>query len=527
MPSTFSEPLPTDTLRPALALAGLYALALFLFHVAANVYQAHIGYGYFRDEFYYLICGRRLAWGFVDHGPLVALQARLAETLFGHSLLGLRTPAALFGSARVFLTGLLAWSLGGRRPAQSLSMLGVALAPEYLALDGFLSMNCAESTFWMLCLLALVLMLRGYSQRLWLLFGLAGGLGLLNKPSMTFFLLALLAALLVTPQRRLLRTPWAAAGIALLLALVAPYLHWQISNGWPTLDFLHGSRTVFKANVLSAIPFFLTQISELEPLSAFLWIPGLVWLLRRQPWRFLGLTATFFLVGMFLLHSKDYYVMPVYPVLFAAGGLAWEQRFAARKLVQQNRAFAFPVFMAALTLVAIAVLPMSTPLLRPTAWLTYAHATHQFNAGTTAERYSAAPLPQFYSDRFGWQEEVDQVQRIFASLTPDQQRRTAIFTDNYGEAAALDFLGHGLPPALSGHNNYWLWGPHHQTGEILIRITPDAPATLQPFYSDIRLAGRMDNPWSMTHEHKNIYLLQNPTPQTNLLILWPHEKHYD
>ena len=308
-------------LRRALSLASAFATSLFLFHLLANLWQSHHGWGYFRDEFYYIACGRHLAWGYVDHGPLVALQARLAETLFGHSLAGIRALSALAGAGRIFLTGLLAWSLGSRRPGQALAMFCVAFAPEYLALDGFLSMNSCESLFWMSALLALVMIIRTGNQRWWLLFGAASGFGLLNKPSMAFFLVALLAAILLT--RRDLLSRWTLAGVALMLVLVAPYLHWQVVNHWPTWEFLQNGRLQHKNKSLPPLQFLITQLLNLEPASALIWIPGLVYLLRRREWRFLGLTFVFFLFGMMVMHAKDYYVVPIYPILFAAGGLAW------------------------------------------------------------------------------------------------------------------------------------------------------------------------------------------------------------
>src|SRR5580692_2803261 len=172
--------------RAAVRLALVFAAIKFALHFATNLWQAHIGWGYFRDEFYYLICGRHLAWGYVDQGPIVAVQARVAETLFGHSLAGIRMLSAAAGAARVFLAGLLAWSLGGRRPAQALAMLCVLVAPAYLALDSFLSMNSFESMFWMTCVLALMELdqQRIAPIRAWTIFGVSAGLGLLNKPSM-------------------------------------------------------------------------------------------------------------------------------------------------------------------------------------------------------------------------------------------------------------------------------------------------------------------------------------------------------
>ncbi len=419
---------PDPSLHAALRLALLFAAVKFILHIATNLWQAHIGYGYFRDELYYIICGRNLAWGYVDHGPGVAIQAKLALAIFGKSLAGIRTLSALAGAARIFLTGILAWSLGGRRPAQALAMIGVFVAPQYLGTDSYLSMNSVESIFWMVCLLALILILRGGPEKdpdkLWLLFGLSAGLGLLNKPSMTFFLFALLAALLVTPQRRLLFNRWAAAGIALLILIALPNLLWQIHNHWPTLEFLHNGQLENKNIKLAPLPFLGKQILNLHPATVLIWGAGLIWLLRNplaKSWRWLGLTYLIFLAIMMALHAKDYYVVPIYPILFAAGGIAWEQRFANSRRVAENRTFAFPIMETALIVTGALILPMAIPVMQPVQWIAYTKAIHLYNASGNTENESSGPLPQFYADRFGWQEEVDQVTRIYHSLSPDRQ----------------------------------------------------------------------------------------------------------
>ena len=396
---------PADpTLRAALRLALLFAAVKLALHVATNLWQAHIGWGYFRDEFYYVACGRHLAWGYVDHGPLVAVQSRLAEILFGHSLAGLRLLSAVGGATRVLLTGLLCWALSGRRPAQSLAMLAVLVAPQYLGTDGYLSMNSFESPFWMLCALCLIVSERrleqGDSPRQalrgpWLVFGLSAGLGLLNKPSMTFFLLALLAALLVTPARRLLLNRYAALGVAVLVLIALPNLLWQIHNHWPTLEFLENGRAKGKNLVLSPPAFLAAQITAMHPANLLVWIPGLVSLLfgslaARRRW--LGLTFVFFLGGMMALHAKDYYCTPIYPILFAAGGIAWERRFAARQRVRENRALAFPVAQATLLVTGLLILPMAIPVLRPETWVRYVRALHlDSNAGPLREHLQRLP----------------------------------------------------------------------------------------------------------------------------------------
>ncbi|GGA61210.1 hypothetical protein GCM10011507_10880 [Edaphobacter acidisoli] len=514
-----------ESLSSAVRLALLFTLIKFALHVATNLWQAHIGWGYFRDEFYYLICGQHLAWGYVDQGPIVAIQAKLATLLFGQSLAGIRMFSAVGGAARIFLTGLLAWSLGGRRPAQALAMIGVFIAPQYLALDSFLSMNSMESMFWMTCLLALILIVRGGSDKLWLLFGLSAGIGLLNKPSMTFFLVALLVALLVTKQRSLLLNRWAAAGIALLILIALPNLLWQMHNHWPTLEFLHNGRVENKNIMLSPLAFIGAQITNLHPLTVLIWIPGLFWLLHNpsaKSWRWLGWTYLFFLAIMMALHAKDYYVIPIYPILFAAGGVAWERRFANRTSVKHGRAYAFPILETILLVTGALVLPMAIPVMTPQAWMKYASALHL--KSTNTENTSSGLLPQFYADRFGWQEEVDEVTRIYNSLSPEDQKKVAIICSNYGEASAINFLGHGLPVAISGHNNYWLWGPHGATGEIVIDVTGASPEEMRENYNSVQIAGRMDNPYSMPYERRNIYLARGR--RKNILDDWPDFKNY-
>ena len=527
MPTTVVRPA-DPTLAAALRLAFIFSAIKLAIHIAANLWEAHIGYGYFRDEFYYIACGRHLAWGYVDHGPVVALQARISELIFGRSLAGLRFLSALAGAGRIFLTGMLAWALGGRRPAQGLAMLGVLVVPQYLGVDSFLSMNSFESLFWMTCLLALILILRNETapsaHRLWLLFGVSGGIGVLNKPSMAFFLVALLLALLLTPQRRLLASKWAAAGVALLILIALPNLLWQLQNHWPTLEFLRNGQLGNKSIKLSPLGFILKQFLNMGPFLALIWISGLVHLLRRSGQRWLGLTFVIFFIIMMALHAKDYYLSPIYPVLFAAGGIAWESRFARRSFVARNRALAFPVYSTILILLGLWVLPLSLPLMPPAQWLAYIKAAGLSGFNGNSETNSSGPLPQFYADRFGWQEEVDQVTRTFNSLPPEQQKVTGILCDNYGEAGAIDFLGHNLPPALSGQNNYFLWGPHGYKGDSMIIVEHNSREHLLGFFDSVEIVGHIGTTYSMPFEHKNIYLVHGR--KFDLTELWPQKKNF-
>jgi hypothetical protein len=523
---------PADlSLRAALRLATIFALVKLLLTFALTLYTQHLGYGYFRDEFYYIACGRHLAWGFVDHGPIVALQARLGELLFGDSVFGIRIFAALAGAATLFLTGMLAWIMGGRRSAQSLAMLAILICPQYIGVDGFLSMNAFEPVFWMLCALALFLILRGYSARLWwVVFGLSAGIGLLNKPSMTFFLVAVGVGLLCTSARRILFSRWAVCGIALLVLIALPNLLWQVHNHWPTLEFLRNGRDGGKNAILNPLHFFLAQFVMLHPLNALVWITGIVALLRQKSireGRWFGLTYLFFYVLMDAIHAKDYYLEGIYPALFAAGAIAWEHRFAQRRAVQQGRLFAFPVLEAVLVLTGILILPMASPVLRPADWVRYTSALHLH--AEESETSSTGPLPQFFADRFGWNEQVALVLQAYRTLTPAEQQVVCLFGEDYGEAGAIDFLGPrlqpGLPPAISGQNSYWTWGTHHCDANIAIVVVPDSREDLLAKYADVELVGKADNPYAMPFERRrNIWILRHR--RASAPFHWEDERFY-
>jgi len=246
--------------------------------------------------------------------------------------------------------------------------------------------------------------------------------------------------------------------------------------------------------------------------------------LRRRDRRWIGITFVVFFVLMMAMHAKDYYVAPIYPVLFAAGGIAWELRFSHRRWVLADRAFGFPVYETTLIVCAIFLLPLSLPLMPPDQWMHYTKATGLYAINGNSETNSSGPLPQFYADRFGWQEEVDLITRVYNRLPEAQRRETGILCGNYGEASAINFLGHGLPFAISGQNNYFLWGPQGYNFNSMILIENSTPEHLHQYYDSVELVGRMGTPWSMPFEHKKIYLVSGR--KFDAAALWATKKNY-
>jgi hypothetical protein len=450
--------------RQNLLLLSL-SLAAFLVHI---IVSATTAYGIFRDELYYIACSSHLDWGFVDQPPLSLLLLRLNRALFGESLPALRLMPGLAHAAIVLLSGLLAKELGGKRFAQSLAALCSLFAPAYLGIFDFYSMNSFDILFWALVFLAVVRLLKTGNRSLWLLIGLLAGLGLQNKLSVLFLLFGLGIGLLATRHRRWLLTkwPWLALLVACLIAM--PYLVWQVIHDWPTLEFMRNA-TLYKNVPVTFTEYLTEQFLIMGPPTALVWVPGFLFLFfsekaspyRIFAWMYLAIFAVFI-----AQNGKPYYQSPAYTILFAAGAAAWEGFLARRRFSWPK-----PVLVSLVVAGGIIVAPMAIPVLPVESYIAYRNALGI--PAQTEEQSAVGALDQHYADMFGWRELAETVAQVYRDLTPEEQQRCAIYTQNYGQAGAIDFFGRewGLPRALSGHNSYWFWGPGEETtGEIVIIV---------------------------------------------------------
>ncbi|MEK7249038.1 MAG: glycosyltransferase family 39 protein, partial [Bacteroidota bacterium] len=218
----------------------LFTLAVmnFLLHVIVNATTAH---GYFRDEFYYIACSEHLAFGYVDQPPLSILLLAINRFLFGDSLVALRIMPALAAALTVFLTGKIAAALGGNRFAKSLAALCSLIAPQYLGMLNFFSMNAVDLLFWTIAVLIVVNIMREGNPKLWLSFGVVAGLGAQNKFSILFLCFGIAVGLLLTSERTHLRNKWFWLGATIAAIIFLPHVIWQIVNNYPTLEFVRNA----------------------------------------------------------------------------------------------------------------------------------------------------------------------------------------------------------------------------------------------------------------------------------------------
>ncbi len=479
--------------REPLALGLLAAIAfvqLFLHLITAG------NYGIFRDEFYYLECADHLAWGYVDHPPFSIAVLAAVKTVLGDSVLAIRLLPALLGAVLILLAGLITTELGGGRFAQVVAAIAVLIAPHFTVMSGYYSMNAIDLVIWALAAYLLARLVATGNRRWWLLIGIVIGLGLLNKLSAVFLAAGIGGGILFTPQRRHLRQReiWIAAAIAALVVL--PHVIWQVTNGWPTLEFIRNAQT-YKIARLSPGDFLDSQVLDANPANVVVWVSGLVYLLasrRGRPFRLLAFLYIAPLAIFLATRSKPYYLAPAYSVLFAAGGCALEQWSARPRL----RWIAPAVIVLQVAGGAIAQ-PLTRPFLPARDLIAYQERLGL--SPSSQERHVMGRLPQHFADRFGWKEMTEVVASIYSGLPADERKECTILASNYGEAGAINYFGRsfGLPRAVSGHNNYYLWGPGQPSPRVIISVG-FAREDLAPYCETVELAARIESPNAMPYE---------------------------
>jgi uncharacterized membrane protein len=495
-------------------VALISAAVVFLVHAIGNPH-----YGFFRDELYFIICGRHPQWGYVDQPPVVPLLAA-ATQIFGHSLFLLRIVPALFAAAGVYVTCMLAAEFGGGSFAQALAAITYLFASVLMAFGTKVGPDEVGLWTWPLLALFLVRSIRYADPRIWILFGLVAGLSIESKYSVLFLLAAFLAGLMLTPERRILANVWVAAGAAIALLMALPAFLWQAHYGFPMWELLEGGQ--HGKNIIASPGLYIVQ--QLLITNLFLapvWIIGLLWFFRDAPNRFLGYAYVVLILEMLAFHGKHYYPANVYPILIAAGAVQMERWTTARRVLR----FAIVTYALVFGMVLV---PFSLPILPENTFLSYeAHimgAMHITKSVLATEHdRETAPLPGDWADMHGWPQFAQTIKNVYDSLPPAQRAQAVVVAGNYGEASAIEFFTPDVP-VISGHNQFWLWGTRGYSGNVIIDVPGDCGGGMHLFRS-AQLVTRFNAPYTTGWE-ANIPIMVCRGIREPLSTLWPQLRTY-
>lgn len=471
-------------------------IAQLLLHIFTNG-----RFGIFRDEYYYLACAARPAWGYVDQPPFSIWLLSIWKAAFGDSIHSIRMLPALCGSGLIVLTGATAAQLGGGRWAQLFAGIAVAIGAVGMIICGLYSMNCFDLLFWLGGYYLLIRIARTDNGGLWPWLGVVVGLGLFNKIGLLVFGLALVIGLAATRHRRHFADGrlYLAGAIAALFLL--PYILWNAAHDWATLEFMKNA-TEGKIAEFTALEFLKENILEANPVTLPLWAGGLAWLLFARCARRFRLVAIMFVATFVILtvqNSKPYYFAASFPVLMAAGGVAWE-RYTGRRWLRWLRW----IMVANLLAGGVILAPMAVPLLSPQRTVAYGQRMGIIPAPQEVGHTSA--LPQYFADRLGWENLARAVSEVYLALPADERGQCVVWGRNYGHAGSLEYWSrrYDLPPVMSSHNNYWLWGPPAKTGDVVIAVGRSR-GELEELFETVAEAGAAESPYAL-ESHLTIWL---------------------
>ncbi len=459
-------------------------------------------YGYHRDELYFLAAARHLAWGYVDQPPLTPFLARISTAVFGDTPAGLRVVSTLVGMATVVVVALIARELGGGRGPQLLAAICATASGYVLAVDHMVSTATTDLLVWVLvCWLALRLLRTG-DGRYWVPAGLVVGVGLLNKYLALLLVGALFVALLLSPSRRLLRSGWLAAGIAVAAVVVVPNVWWQAAHDWPQLTVARGISS--DDGTENRVLFVPMQLLQLSPFLVSFWVAGLVRLWRRPELRWarpVGVAYPVLAVAVVATGGKPYYALGLLLAITAAGCEPVLRRARDGRGVVRRRPVAVTLALAAATSAVITLPVLPADALGP-----------------------VLPINKEQGEQVGWRELTAAVAAAWDDIAPDERGRAVIFAGNYGEAGAIERYGAGwaLPAPYSGHMSYadWRVPPDAMNGPVLL-VHQSGAGRLDRWFTDCREVGRVDNGHGIDNEEQRSPILLCSGTTKPWSALWP------
>lgn len=479
-------------------------------------------YGFFRDELYYIAMSDNLDFGYVDVPPLVPFLLAIVRALFGTSFISLHLLPAVCGALVVVLTSSMVKKMGGNFNAQVLALTCVTIAPIYLFWESVYTYDVFDKLCWTLMLYVMVSLLKTEDKKYWIFFGLVAGLGLMTKITILYLGFGILLALLLTKERKYLlsRQLWIGAVIAFLI--FSPYILWQIKEGLPALEYY---KTYASGKPWPATPleFIKNQIVTMNLLAFPVWLAGLYYFIfnkKGNKFKVLGYAYIVVLIICIILKVKFYLIAPFYTVLFA-GGAVFIAGFAEKhKVGCLKRKPAIMIFLAGLLHI-----PFIRPVLPVDVFIKY--TGRDAYMGVKAERHKLGSLPQHFADRFGWEEMAASVAEAYNTLSEEEKAKACVLTENYGEAGAIWVFGekYNLPKPISGHLQYFIWGPRDYSGEVVISLGISSKS-LKNHFDDVEKVGKTECALAIPHEN-NLPVYVCRKPKKPLREIWPFFKHFD
>jgi hypothetical protein len=493
---------------------ALWAVAI----VSVIVAFAHLTtagrYDIFRNELYFIVCGWHPAFGYVDQPPVIPLLAAFTQ-LGGIHVWALRLPAILAAILSVPLVVAFTQLLGGNGRAAWLAAVAYASATLVTAMSATLNTSSFEPfDFTLVAYLVTRAFLRNQPRMYWWA-GLVAGCAFQTRYGILMWAAAMAIGLLICGPRSVFRSRDLWIGIAIAVVIALPNVIWQAAYGFPFLELVRNDNS---GNFLGGpIGFVIGQSFLINVVLVPLIIAGILmpfWLERLRQFRFLSLTFVMMGVLILLTNGKAYYMAGAYPTIFALGAVS----------VMMAWRWVIGVWAVLAAVSGFLALPYVLPTM-PIAGLKAIIDRSAFKIQPMERAGIGAPVLQVYDDEFGWRTLAQIVGGVYNALPPDDRANAAIYGSNYGDASAVNVYGKNLPFAISGNNQYYLWGPRGHDGSVVIAVNVD-PAYWASICDSARVVAYTgDSIYAMPYEvHRPIVLCHGMHPP--LPEQWSNFRHF-
>ena len=483
----FPDRLPRREDLTLLAIASGMALV----HIATNS-----RYGFHRDELQTLSDALHMDWGFVAYPPFTPLMERVGMAMFGHSLTGLRMFSVVAQSTAIFITGSIAWELGGGKLAQAAAAIAVALAPLSMFEGTEFQYTTFDYLWWVLISYFVVRLLKSSDPRWCVPIGAVIGLGLMTKYTMAFYVAGIVAGVILTGARRLLVSKWFWIGAALVFLISLPNLIWQLQHDLISLHFL---QNIHRRDVGQGRNegFWRDQFRiDTNLVSAPLWIAGFIFALRNRRYRMLAWMYVIPLVLFVATKARFYYVGAAYPMLLAMGAATGEQW-----ILSLRKGWRWTVEIALFAGMALCGMYFALVII---PWASSGRLK-EFALNNNGD----------LREEIGWYDLVRAVADVRDGLTDQQKENFGVVVGNYGEGGAITILGpeYHLPTAIQLTNSGWLRGYPMPAPDTVI-VVGWTQQQLDEAFKACRVAGHNGNSLGVKNEesenHPNIYVCGPP-----------------
>ena len=475
-------------------------------------------FGFHRDELLHLVLADHLAWGYKEVPPFIALIAKIGITLFGNSVAAARIFPTICGGLIVWLTGQITVELGGKKFAIALACLSLIFAPAFAASDYLFQPVVFDQLWWVL----LVWLITKYSNTASLKYlyfaGMVVGAGLLTKYTMCFFTFAILFGILISKQRKLLLCKHVIGATFLAFIIFLPNLLWQLSHHLPVATHMKMLKEQ-QLDYLKPVDFIMQELT-VNGIALFVWLAGFIFLLfsiRLHKFQFMAYSFIVIFAFYLVMNGKPYYLFGAFPMLFAAGGVAFERWLKTSNNYLRGAVLAF------FTLPNLILLPLVLPILPLNKTLSVFEFTSKnlpfLKFATTWEDQKTHATTQDYADMFGWDDMGNLVSKAWNSLSPEQQKHTQIYADNYGEAGAVHQYSKVFhyPEVISLNSSFTLWAPDRLDGQYIIYVDDKGGGNIESFKTALESyskVGEVTNPLAR-EKGTAVFILVHPSPALN------------